>query len=218
MTARRRLALWLAGAGAGFASAIVVADSSRTDHPVLAAVLVVAVGWAFIVGGLVALERRPENRFGLLMVAEGFAWFVASLASSDRPWVFTLGGFVFGTLYLAVLGHTILAYPTGRLEDRASRIIVALAYLITTVGNLVILPFAQPADLGCDDCPSTPAALHPPPGLRETLSPLTTLPGRGLCLAAAAVLARRWRMATPAARRVLAPVFLAGAIAIGALA
>ena len=129
MTPRVRLALWIAGATAGFVAAIVVAASSRTDQPVLSSVLIVAVGWAFIVGGLIALERRPDNRFGLLMAGEGFAWFLAALGASDNSAIFT-AGYLGSSLYLAVLGHTILAYPTGRLPDRASRIIVAIAYLI----------------------------------------------------------------------------------------
>ena len=217
MTPRVRLALWIAGATAGFVAAIVVAASSRTDQPVLSSVLIVAVGWAFIVGGLIALERRPDNRFGLLMAGEGFAWFLAALGASDNAAIFT-AGYLGSSLYLAVLGHTILAYPTGRLPDRASRIIVAIAYLITTAGTLAVVLTAHPEDLHCTDCPSNELALAHSGTVASALNTALNATGFLLCLAAVTVLVRRWRGSTPAARKLLAPVFLTGALAIAALA
>ena len=217
MTPRVRLALWIAGATAGFVAAIVVAASSRTDQPVLSSVLIVAVGWAFIVGGLIALERRPDNRFGLLMAGEGFAWFLAALGASDNAAIFT-AGYLGSSLYLAVLGHTILAYPTGRLPDRASRIIVAIAYLITTAGTLAVVLTAHPEDLHCTDCPSNELVLAHSGTVASALNTALNATGFLLCLAAVTVLVRRWRGSTPAARKLLAPVFLTGALAIAALA
>jgi hypothetical protein len=40
------------------------------------------VGLAFLGLGLVAWQRRPSSRSGLLMVATGFAWFAGSFASA----------------------------------------------------------------------------------------------------------------------------------------
>jgi PAS domain S-box-containing protein len=216
MTPRVRLALWIAGAIAGFVSAIVVASSDRTSHPVLTSVLIVSVGWAFIVGGLISLERRPDNRFGLLMAAEGFAWFLATLGSSDQSWVFTIG-YVGSSVYLAVLGHTILAYPTGRLADRASRTIITAAYLITTLGTLFVVLFARPADLHCTNCPDNQLVVAHSTGVAQALNVLLNGAGLVLCVAAVAVLVRRWRASTPAARHLLAPVLVTGAAVIAAL-
>ena len=39
-----------------------------------------AVGWTLIGCGLVAWERRPESRTGLLMAATGFTWFLGNFA------------------------------------------------------------------------------------------------------------------------------------------
>jgi|tagenome__1003787_1003787.scaffolds.fasta_scaffold20989596_6 PAS domain S-box-containing protein len=216
MTPRIRLALWVTGTVAGLFSAIVVASSDRTSHPVLTGVLIAVVGWAFIVGGLIALERRPDNRFGLLMAAEGFAWFAATLGASDEAWVFSVG-YLMSSLYLAVLGHTILAYPTGRLQDRASRTIVTGAYLITTLGTLFVVLLARPADLHCTNCPENRLIAFHSPGGAQALNILLNSVGLVLCVAAVVLLARRWRAATPAARHLLAPVLGTGAVVIAAL-
>ena len=46
----------------------------------------------FVLAGVVAWWRRPESRFGILMVLAGTAWFLATLTSANlaipsfRPW------------------------------------------------------------------------------------------------------------------------------------
>ena len=127
MTAwRARAALWVVGAALGAASATSRSRSATTvNHGFIAFALI--IGGSFIATGLVALARRPENRFGLLLYAVGIAWFVGTLATSDNAYVFSFAQ-VFSTVYYAVLVHAILAYPRGRLESRAAQVIVAAAY------------------------------------------------------------------------------------------
>ena len=49
------------------------------------------------------------------MVAVGFAWFLAGLAEANGDTLFTLGSYV-APLYVAIVVHMVLAFPTGRLE------------------------------------------------------------------------------------------------------
>ena len=53
-----------------------------------------AVGWAFIACGLIGWSRRPQSRVGLLLTLTGFAWFLGTLAASDRGVIAALGAAV----------------------------------------------------------------------------------------------------------------------------
>jgi hypothetical protein len=75
------------------------------------------IGLAFIGLGVVAWQRRPSSRSGLLMAATGFAWFA--------------GSFVDAALFLhrGPLVHLLVGYPQGRLRSRLERVVVAAAYV-----------------------------------------------------------------------------------------
>ena len=87
------------------------------------------VGWSFVGTGLYAWRRRPESRFGSLMVLTGFAWFLGPLYAADSPLVFTIG-IVVGALWGPLFGHVLLSFPTGRLATRARRRVVAASYVL----------------------------------------------------------------------------------------
>src|ERR1700750_192065 len=99
---------------AGLDVALVLA-SQHEDQKVATAILAPVIGLSFIGTGVFAWWRRPLNRFGLLMTSVGFAWFLAGLAESNNPTVFTIGVWV-APLYLAIVVHMVLAFPSGRLE------------------------------------------------------------------------------------------------------
>ena len=82
------------------------------------------VGCVLVGCGVVAWERRPESRVGVLMSLAGFTWFL---------------GTVFGpALYLhrGPLVHLNLSYPSGRLPTRLSAAVVAAAYIDASVAPL----------------------------------------------------------------------------------
>jgi len=54
-------------------------------------VLVVGIGLAFVVIGVVAWLQRPENRTGALLAAFGLAALCADLTVSDSPLLYLLG-------------------------------------------------------------------------------------------------------------------------------
>ena len=85
-------------------------------------------GWAFLAAGAVAWDRRPSNRIGPLLVAIGFAWFVGTFGTTGSDLVTYLGR-SFQGYYEPLLAILVLAYPTGRLTTRWSRL-VGVAWLI----------------------------------------------------------------------------------------
>jgi signal transduction histidine kinase len=213
-----RLARLLAALGVAavvFAAAL-VAMAIRTDHVddagVLAAVVVV-VGLSFVGVGIYAWWRRPENRFGALMVGAGFAWFVEGLTLSNVPLIFSIGGWL-SALYLAVTVHLLLAFPTGRLESRADRRLTAAAYFTAIVGLLLAGVFTQPSlDGGCDGCPDNALMIVHSKAASSVFDVLSSLGGLVIFALVARVMWKRWRGGAARQRRALAPVLVAGVIA-----
>ena len=79
--------------------------------------------------GAYAWYRRPAERFGPLLIAAGFGAFLATPAESSDGALYSLGrvagwGVEVGLIYL------ILAFPSGRLEGRVDRALVAAAALL----------------------------------------------------------------------------------------
>jgi hypothetical protein len=119
-----------------FASAVPLAlaiHSVGGHHRDLIAIFGPIIGGAFIGTGLLAWQRRPDNRFGALMVALGYAYCLSGLIVSTESWSFIFGLHLIPLPY-AILLHILVAFPTGRLQSRAERALVWAAYLTATVG------------------------------------------------------------------------------------
>ena len=107
----------VAVAAAGLAVAVAAeAGSYLPEEPQLAADDAI-VGLAFIGLGLIAWQRRPSSRSGLLMVATGFAWFAGSFASAAL------------FLHRGPLVHLLVGYPRGRLRSRLEQLVATGAYV-----------------------------------------------------------------------------------------
>jgi len=88
------------------------------------------VSWivvAYIGCGLIAWSRRPESRFGPLMVAAGFVPALSRLAEANAPVLHVIGESLL-LLPPLVFIHVFLAYPSGRLVRRFDRIVVITGY------------------------------------------------------------------------------------------
>ena len=182
------------------------------------AMLGLTVTWSFVIAGLVAWRRRPGNRTGLLMIAIGFSWAGAALSDSPDDLVFTLGLLV-GDVWPGLLVHLLLAYPSGRL-DRRSRFLVAVAYFITVGLSIVTLPFTEPREEpgGASRFSAHNVALADHlPGLVSAVTVVAIVIAVPLIIAVLWTVLQRWRHASPATRRVLAPLYLTGAVAMGAI-
>src|SRR5262249_14240771 len=119
-----------------FACAVLLAlaiDSVGGHHRDLIAIFGPVIAGAFIGTGLLAWLRRPENRFGALVVALGFVYCPSGPIVATEPWPFIAGLTLIAVPY-AILFHILLAFPSGRLESRGNRLLAGAAYFVGTVG------------------------------------------------------------------------------------
>jgi signal transduction histidine kinase len=123
----------LAAAGASFALAL---TSDHVPEPGLQAALLDWITLPYILGGLIAWWRRPDCRFGPLMVAAGFAMFVSSFQWASAALPYTIG-LAFDLLPAALLIHVFLAFPNGRLERRTELLVIAAGYSVATLLQLL---------------------------------------------------------------------------------
>jgi len=214
----RPLPAWLvvaigAAALAGTAAAVyTTAVSDHAPNPVGHAALTVVVCLSFVGTGLLALRRSPSIRFGLLLVAAGFAALLGALHDANDAVVYTTG-VITANLFFAVIVHALLAFPKGRLGSRSGRILVIAAYVdVLAVQGLAVL--FDPLTRWHSDHPRNVALVHASNPLSTTLEELEAAIAVAIALAAAAVLTRRARAATPAARRHFAPVVVGGKITL----
>jgi signal transduction histidine kinase len=176
-----------------------------------------SVSWAFVVAGVIARRRRPGNRTGLLMIATGFAWLGASLTDSPNDTVFTIG-LILGGLWPGLLLQLLLSYPTGTL-DRRARWLVWLGYACTFGLTVAEVPFTQPRLEGGADARSASNLLlvSHQPGVVTAMQRISLVIGLFVTAGVLWTVWGRWRSASAATRRVLAPVYVTAAVAIGVL-
>ncbi len=176
---------------------------------------IVVVAWAFILAGLVAWARRPANRLGPLMLVAGFALLLRQLRYSHDPAVFTVF-FALGDLSYALVGHAALAYPAGRVIDRAERAVVMAGYAVVVTFPLAILLFYDGTRPLLFFDPTPRESLLLVAGNAEVVeflqkSLVLVLYG-ALATVFIALIGRRLIRATPHARRVLSPLLLAAVV------
>jgi len=216
LLALRRALLALFALGVIFAGLQVALTVTSRHEPdkALAAILGVLVGLSFIGVGVFAWWRRPLNRFGLLMTAVGFAWFLARLTEANSSSIYTIGSYI-GPLYVVLVVHMVLAFPTGRLETTAQRAIVIAGYLVVL---FVRLPFfLLNGDITSNlegSRPENAFAIADAPDSAEVFNHVAGLVA-GICVAATVVLLLRKRRRAPAPqRRQQAPMLWTGLLLI----
>jgi signal transduction histidine kinase len=131
--------LWslaFAGCAAALATIALAYGSDHLEDPGLRAGLVVWVVVPYIGAGLIAWWRRPGSRFGPLMVAAGFGFFLSSLQWANSALPYTIG-FAFDLLPAVLFVHVFLAFPSGRLEGRPEQVLVAAGYFAAVGLQLV---------------------------------------------------------------------------------
>lgn len=184
------------------------ASSHHAPNPIGHAVLSVVVCSSFVGAGLLALRRPPYVRFGLLLVAVGFASLLGALHDANNAYLYTIGVLT-ANLVFAVLVHALLALPGGRLRSRTSRLMVLVAYLNVLVLQAIAVVF-DPLTRWKSSHPPNKALIVSHASLATALYELEAAIAIALALAVAFVLFRWARARTPVTRRRLMPILIGG--------
>jgi signal transduction histidine kinase len=220
MTLSKRAVWALAAVGFALGIALVplLANSEFNEDRGLWIALDLVIGFGFIGTGAFAWLRRPDNRVGMLMMATGFAWYLQVAALTEPALLFSIGQ-AFSNLFVAAAIHLLLAFPSGRLEQSVDRVVVALAYFTTTVGSFVPILFFDPVDYGCTaGCPENLLLVDANMSFFESWYDGLSVCGTAVLLSVVAIMVARWREASPPLRRIVTPLFTAGAALMTGLA
>jgi signal transduction histidine kinase len=166
----------------------------------------------FILGpvlvGLYWLHRRPQSRFGPMLIGFGFISALYVFQSARNSWLFTLGLLAETAIGIATRA-LILAFPTGRL-DRPAKAVLVISILVSPLPSVVSLLVSPQTGAGASisgcrvTCPVNELAVTSNPELAADL-----LEGFrfGVILASAltaGLLVWRFAQGTPPQRRALA--------------
>ena len=119
---------------------------------------------------------------------------------SSRAFIFAIGV------------HLFLAFPTGRLQTRTDRAVVAFAYVATVILAPAGAMFRETLP-GCADCPANLLFVADIPALAAAIDVVATLLAVGLLLVTIALVIRNWRGASPESRLALDPVLAVSGLA-----
>jgi signal transduction histidine kinase len=204
---------------AAVAVAVIAARSDVLASPVANGVLRgVAVGSWFL-AGLATWRAKPASRLGPLFVAVALVLALTTLMALPEPDLFTAGR-VAWACYIVLLAYVILAFPEGRLAERASRTVVAVAAAGTAILWTPLLFGGSQLPVGgalthCQGgCPGNPVGVFElSSGAADVLSRLASSLISLTVIAAAVVLVHRIRSASRASSMTLAPplAWMAGA-------
>ena len=210
MTNPRRTLIGLAAVAIGVGTLLVVINGEHNIHRGAYAALALGTGWGFIGTGLYASSRRPRSNMGLLMIAVGFAGLLKALAFSNDSVIFTIGSLGELLIY-ALLIHLLLSFPSGRLDSRLDRVLVAIAYFNTTVVQLAAFVLIDPQQ-GCAHCPANPLLIDHADTAAGVISAAQLDIAIAVLGAVVASLYRRWRDSSHSQRRSFAPVLAVGSL------
>lgn len=207
--------LWLLALAACVAGAYTFVLAYTTEEladPGVRAALSVWVFLPYVLAGLVAWWCRPQSRFGPLMVVAGAVTFLVMLGWSTQAWLYTLGTLLDLVPPILFL-HVFLAFPTGRLQSRFERAMLATAYVMAVVPSAIRMALGGFGSDGVLQVTSDP-------GLSETILDVQLLANAAFALTGIGILVVRRRASGPPLRRPLALLidsFALGLLMIAAL-
>ena len=144
--ADRPVVLWsIAFCGAAAAAgAVVITLSIDEAARIVDAVVVAWIVVAYVACGLIAWSRRPESRFGPLMIVAGFGPVLSRLSEVETSVVGAVGD-VCRLLPIVLFLHVFLAFPDGRLAGRLERRLLTCGYAAVVVFGVLglVLPAAD---------------------------------------------------------------------------
>ena len=208
-------AIAAAGVVAGAAAAWLAAHQPPDRPTEPDAVLTLVVGASLIGCGLASWRSRPENRLGPVMVITGFLWFAGQLSEASAPWLYTFGSAI-QYVWAVGLVYLLLSFPSGRLRGTLDRSLVW-----ATVGlfcmQLLAMLYGNKAGIRCPGCPDNLLQVVHDNQTAQAWLNLERLAGGIVIATVISVLVRRWLRSSPAQRRAVAPVLVAGSASLLAL-
>jgi PAS domain S-box-containing protein len=169
-------------------------------------------GLAFVGAGLLGWVLRPDNGTGRLLVIVGFVFMtLATLWAANDSALYSFGNAI-GAVYLATFAQLLLSYPAGRLRTRFERGAIVALYVVALCASLLPSLFEQKPT--CSTCPGNAFLVHDSHRTANVLNAVFSVAGIVVFASVFVVLALRWRRASAARRRVLAPVYISGGAAV----
>lgn len=126
-----------------------------------------------VVAGLYWCRRRPQSRFGPMLIGFGFLGALYVLQSASNSWLFSIGLLTETAIGLATR-VLILAFPTGRL-DRPAKVILAISILVSPLPAVVSQLLSPQSGAGAsisgcrEACPTNELAVTSNPELAADL-------------------------------------------------
>jgi signal transduction histidine kinase len=200
------LALAILGLIEAGAAAAILATSADPALSTFQQVSVPVIGLLWVGTGLLAWLRRPDNRTGALMAMAGFAWLLGTLAELWAAPAAVVVGYVIAPLYIVCTAHMVLAYPSGKLPSRSLVALVVGLYVTATALQLPALLMAHIGSTFRQPAGPDPLMVHATRLSSEWPGAAMEIIGIVLLALTVRALFRRWRVASPPRRRLLAPV------------
>lgn len=183
----------LGGCTVGTACFLLAFNSDHVLDPGLQASLYCLIEVPYILGGVLAWWRRPDSRFGPLMIAAGYTAFLANLAWANSALPATIGS-IFDLVPVVIYLQVFLSYPSGRLRTRLERALVITGYLLATVLQIASMALGGPPKNNLIDITSAPGVVDALTHIQLSALSAVSLAGVGL------LVLRRRRDGRPARR------------------
>ena len=199
-------ALLLLGVGGVVIAAVEIALFWPLEGPVWLYSLFSLTGLVYLAAGLAAWWRRPSNHIGAIIVLSGGVWLAAALVNTDVTALVAVG-LILATGPLAVAVWLLHAFPSGRLRSNVSVATVVAAFVVT-------LGLQTPQYLFAPRSSGDVLSIADRPDLVTLGLYLQRVAGIAVMLVTAVVLFVRLRQSAPQQRRVLAPLYAYGIVAV----
>ena len=203
---RRLRASLVAGAAVATVFSVVTFYVNGWPGPRAPAIYVITptlVLLAYLGVGLVAWQRYPAERIGLLFTIAGYAWFLPLLTQLYYPLPFTIG-ILLTSLYQASLAHLALAWPYGRLRSRLDLAVVAVGYCWNVGNNAIQMLFWNPRTNGCRPaCPANLLLVDSSSRLYSAIGAIVAIVSPCITAAVVVLIAWHWWQARGYARRAM---------------
>ncbi len=199
-------ALLLLGVGGVAIAAVEIALFWPLEGPVWLFSLFSLAGLVYLAAGLAAWWRRPSNYIGAIIVLSGGVWLAAALVNTGVTALVAVG-LILATGPLAVAVWLLHAFPSGRLRSNISVATVVAAFVVT-------LGLQTPQYLFAPRSSGDLLSIADRPDLATLGLHLQRVAGIAVMLVTAVVLLTRLRQSAPQQRRVLAPLYAYGIVAV----